>query len=330
MRAKEEVTLSERKSRREFLAGAAAAGLVAGLPACTSVMAGDGDGRRPRVISTWKHGLAANEAAWKVLSSGGSALDAVEAGVRISEADPKVRSVGYGGRPNADGVVQLDAAIMDGATRQAGGVAAIERIKHPISVARRVMERTPHVLLVGDGARRFAVKEGFPEEDLLTPDAKAAWEKWKTKNPRGAEGKDTIGMVAIDKQGRMAASCTTSGIAYKLPGRVGDSPLIGSGLYCDGTAGGASATGVGEEVIKVCGTFLVVEGMRRGLSPTKACEAAVARILDGHPENGKKQVGFIALSPKGEVGGACVRGGFSYAVMDETGNAMVKVKALGD
>ncbi|MCZ6602877.1 MAG: N(4)-(beta-N-acetylglucosaminyl)-L-asparaginase, partial [Planctomycetota bacterium] len=274
--------MSSRISRRDFLMGAAAAGFAASLP---GVARAEGGAVKtvPIVISTWKHGVAANEAAWKILSEGGSSLDAVEAGVRVSEGDPNVSSVGYGGRPNADGVVELDAAIMNGVTRQAGSVGSIQKIKHPISVARRVMEKTPHVMLVGDGARRFAVAEGFPEEDLLTERSREAYQKWKAKPKGGPEGKDTIGMVAVDKEGGLSAACTTSGLAWKLPGRVGDSPLIGSGLYADVSAGGASATGIGEEVIKVCGSFLIVETMRHGASPQDACETAIARILEGHP-----------------------------------------------
>ena len=317
--------MSDKMTRRDFLIGAAAAGIAAGLPDPWAAAVAD-EKRRPMIISTWKHGVAANETAWKTLEKGGSALDAVEAGVRVSEADPEVMSVGYGGRPNEDGVVQLDAAIMDGPTRNAGSVGALERIRHPISVARRVMENTRHVMLVGEGARRFAVEQGFEEEDLLTDKAKEAFEKWKSKARRGPEGKDTIGMVARDAEGRIAAACTTSGLAYKLSGRVGDSPIIGAGLYAD-DAGGASATGVGEEVIKVCGSFLIVDSIRRGATPQEACDAAVARILDGHPENRTKQVAFVALSPSGEIGAAAILPGFQYAIHTSDGGRLVDVKA---
>jgi L-asparaginase/N4-(beta-N-acetylglucosaminyl)-L-asparaginase len=314
-------------TRRNFLLGAAAAGIAVHLESPIAAAAPQ-EIQVPLVISTWRHGLAANEAAWKVLSAGGSALDAVEAGVRVSEADPEVSSVGLGGIPNSEGVVELDAAIMDGTSRDAGSVASIQRIKHPVSVARKVMEKTRHVMLVGDGARRFAVAQGFPEEDLLTEKAKAAHERWKAAQGGEAEGKDTIGMVALDGEGRIAAACTTSGLSFKLPGRVGDSPIIGAGLYAD-APGGASATGIGEEVIKVCGSFLIVESMRRGASPQAACEGAVRRILEGHPENAGKQVAFIALSPAGETGAAAIRKGFRYALRDARGGRLIEGKALG-
>ncbi|MCI0340661.1 MAG: N(4)-(beta-N-acetylglucosaminyl)-L-asparaginase [Planctomycetales bacterium] len=284
----------------------------------------------PAVLSTWSHGGPANEAAWAVLAAGGSALDAVEAGVRVSEADPKVRSVGYGGLPNEEGVVQLDACIMRGSDRNAGAVAGLERVKHPISVARRVMEKTRHLLLVGDGARRFAVAQGFPEEDLLTPESKATWEKWKAeqaaKSGGGAPGKeppdahDTIGMVAVDARGDVAAACTTSGLAWKLPGRVGDSPLVGHGLYADSRVGGAASTGVGEEVIRVCGSFVVVEEMRRGRTPQEACEEACRRILERTAGKPAGQVAFIALRKDGVTGAACLREGFVYHLRTAAGN----------
>ncbi|MHC4861401.1 MAG: N(4)-(beta-N-acetylglucosaminyl)-L-asparaginase [Planctomycetota bacterium] len=313
-------------TRREFLIGAAAAGIAAALPKASPLNAKE----KPvaLVVSTWKHGLAANEAAWKTLSRGGSPLDAVESAVKVSEADPEISSVGYGGRPNAEGVVELDAAVMLGADRNAGGAAALRGIRHPVSVARRVMEKTRHVMLVGDGALRFALAEGFEEEDLLTEDSRAAWEKWKRKSRGEAEGKDTIGTLAVDGKGRLAAACTTSGLAYKRPGRVGDSPIVGCGLYADDTAGCAAGTGLGEEIIKVCGSFLVVEEMRRGASPQEACEAAIARILEGRPENRKIQAAFIALSPRREVGAASIRPGFQFAVRDAEGARLFDAKAL--
>lgn len=318
--------MQDRLSRREFLIGAAAAGMAAGMPAPALAWSRQ-DKAAPRVISTWRHGVAANEAAWKILSGGGSALDAVEAGVRVSEGDPEVTSVGYGGTPNSEGVVELDAAIMEGTTREAGSVASIRNIKHPISVARKVMEKTRHVMLVGDGARRFAIEMGFPEEDLLTDRAREAHKKWKSRSEKKAEGKDTIGMVAIDARGQIAAACTTSGLGYKLPGRVGDSPIIGAGLYADTAAGGASATGIGEEVIKVCGSFLIVESMRQGASAQKACEMAIARILERDRSNSERSVAFIALAPTGEIGAASIRGGFQYAMQSGEGARLVDVKA---
>ncbi|MGH8160033.1 MAG: N(4)-(beta-N-acetylglucosaminyl)-L-asparaginase [Rhodanobacter sp.] len=292
-----------------------------------------------RVISTWDFGVAANQAAWAILGKGGHALDAVEAGARVPEADLKNHSVGRAGYPDRDGHVTLDASIMD-ADGNCGAVAAIEHIAHPISVARRVMERTPHVLLVGDGALQFALEQGFKKENLLTPESEQAWHEWlktaryqpsinsevrdygKTGNgalglPGGAGNHDTIGMLALDAHGRLAGACTTSGMAWKLHGRVGDSPIIGAGLYVDGEIGGATSTGVGEEVIRNAGSFLVVELMRHGRSPQEACKEAVMRIVKKRPEASKTlQVGFLAMNRAGEVGAYAIQHGFSYAVCD--------------
>ena len=289
-----------------------------------------------RVVSTWDFGVAANQAAWAVLAKNGRALDAVEAGARIPEADLRNHSVGRAGYPDRDGHVTLDASIMD-EHGNCGAVAAIEHIAHPISVARRVMEKTPHVLLVGDGALQFAIEQGFPKEELLTPESRKAWQDWlKTANykpsansevktyeaspskVRGdAKNHDTIGMLAIDAQGNLAGACTTSGMAWKLHGRVGDSPIVGAGLYVDNEVGAATSTGVGEEVIRNCGSFLVVELMRQGHSPEDACRAAVERILKRRPDLAKDtQVGFLALNRHGDVGAWAIQKGFSYAVCD--------------
>lgn len=288
----------------------------------------------PRVVSTWDFGVAANQAAWAILGKGGHALDAVEAGARVPESDRKNHSVGLGGYPDRDGHVTLDASIMD-ADGSCGAVAAIEHIEHPISVARRVMERTPHVLLVGDGALQFALEQGFKQQNLLTPEAEKAWHEWRktahyqpsinsevrdygrTGKPGGAGNHDTIGMLAIDAHGRLAGACTTSGMAWKLHGRVGDSPIIGAGLYVDGEIGGATSTGVGEEVIRNAGSFLVVELMRQGRSPQEACKEAVMRIVKKRTEASKTlQVGFLAMNRAGEVGAYAIQHGFSYAVCD--------------
>lgn len=284
---------------------------------------------RPVVISTWKHGLAANAAAWKVLSAGGRAFDAVEQGVRESEADPSVTSVGYGGLPDRDGHVTLDACIMD-ETGRCGAVAFLTDIKHPISVARRVMEKTPHVMLVGEGARQFALDQGFPKENLLTEEARRAWQEWKQKNggqfqPKiNIENHDTIGMVALDSRGNLSGACTTSGLAFKMPGRVGDSPIIGAGMYVDNDVGGAAATGVGEAVIRAVGSFLVVELMRQGHSPQDACRLATERVIQKSSNWRELQVGFIALDKTGRWGGYCIQPGFDYAVYDQTdGNRMI-------
>ena len=282
------------------------------------------DDEGPIVISTWQHGLAANEEAWKVMNSGGRALDAVEAGVRIPEADPEVMSVGYGGLPDRDGRVTLDACIMD-EHANCGSVAFLEHIMHPISVARMVMEKTPHVMLVGEGALKFALDNGFKKENLLTPQAEKAWKEWlknsKYKPVVNWENHDTIGMIALDASGNLSGACTTSGMAYKLHGRVGDSPIIGAGLYVDNEIGAATSTGVGEEVIRICGSHLVVELMRRGATPEEACREAVERIVKKQPVRSKElQVGFLALNKKGEFGSFCLQKGFNYAVKSKTRN----------
>jgi len=272
---------------------------------------------RPVVVSTWKHGLAANEAAVEKLRSGGAALDAVEAGVRVSEADPAVGSVGRGGMPNEDGVVQLDAAIMDGPTHKAGAVAALEGTLHPVSVARRVMETTGHVLLVGEGAVRFARRNGFGEEELLTDRSRERWLEWRRnlsdRDYWKGRSHDTIGMVVLDARGSLAAACTTSGLAWKLAGRVGDSPIVGHGMYADQEVGAAAATGIGEAIMRCCGSFLVVEGMRAGRSPEEACREALDRIRRKEPDLGG-QVAFIALRKDGRSAGMALRRGFQYAV----------------
>ena len=293
---------------------------------------------KPIVISTWDFGIAANQAAWKVLSAGGRALDAVEQGVHVPEADPKNQSVGYGGLPDRDGHVTLDACIMDD-LGNCGAVAGLEHIMHPISVARMVMEKTPHVMLVGDGALQFALENGFKKENLLTKESEKAWKEWlktakyapvmnienklydkaaPTRLPGNQYNHDTIGMLALDAKGNISGACTTSGMAYKLHGRVGDSPIIGAGLFVDNEVGGATSTGVGEEVIRNVGSFLVVELMRQGYTPEAACKEAVMRIIKKKPEIAKGiQVGFLALNKKGEYGAYAIQQGFSYAVCDQ-------------
>ncbi|WP_199118857.1 N(4)-(beta-N-acetylglucosaminyl)-L-asparaginase [Pedobacter sp. ASV28] len=292
---------------------------------------------KPIVISTWDFGVAANADAWKVLNRNGNALDAVEQGVKVAEADIKNQSVGYGGLPDRDGIVTLDASIMDH-LGNCGAVLALEQIKHPISVARLVMEKTPHVMLAGNGALQFALEQGFKKENLLTEKSKKDWEIWlKTAKyepvsnienklydqaapemlPGNQYNHDTIGMLALDSSGNMAGACTTSGMAYKLHGRVGDSPIIGAGLYVDNEIGGATSTGVGEEVVRNVGSFLVVELMRQGYSPEEACKEAVMRIIHKKNKSTKKlQVGFLALNKNGEYGAYAIQKGFSYAICD--------------
>jgi L-asparaginase/N4-(beta-N-acetylglucosaminyl)-L-asparaginase len=277
--------------------------------------------------------LAANEAAWDVLQDGGRALDAVEAGVRVTEADPKTQTVGYGGFPDREGHVTLDACIMD-EKGDCGSVAFLQHIKHPISVARMVMERTPHVMLVGKGAEDFAVAQGLERENLLTPESEAAWQKWLQEQPEDArppinvENHDTIGMVALDSEGNLSGACTTSGAAWKLHGRVGDSPIIGAGLYVDNAVGGACATGWGEAVIRIVGCHLVVEMMRQGHEPEEACRLAVERVIEKNPDYRDIQVGFLALNKQGQHGSYCIQTGFDYAAYDlQNGNRMIEARS---
>ncbi|MES2545819.1 MAG: N(4)-(beta-N-acetylglucosaminyl)-L-asparaginase [Bacteroidota bacterium] len=285
---------------------------------------------KPIVLSTWNFGVQANAAAWEILKNKGRALDAVEAGVKIPEGDPNERSVGYGGRPDRDGRVTLDACIMDEMSN-IGAVGCLEFIKHPISVARAVMEKTPHVMLVGDGALQFALSQGFIKENLLLEESEKEWKEWlKTSQYKpiaNIENHDTIGMIALDAQGNLSGACTTSGMAFKMHGRLGDSPIIGAGLYVDNEIGAATATGHGEEVVRISGCHLVVELMRQGKSPQKACEEAVARIVKLTKNRNKNlkdiQVGFIALNKKGEYGAYCVQGGFNYAVHDSSGSKLI-------
>lgn len=301
------------------------------------------------VISTWDAGLEANKAAWKVLGAGGRALDAVEQGVMVTEASQNC-CVGLGANPDRDGFVTLDACIMD-EFYNCGSVAFLERIKHPISVARRVMEKTPHVMLVGIGAQQFAVAEGFPlEEQKLSPDAQKAYENWLKKSEykpiinienKGNHGPfapaqlesgewnhDTIGMVAMDANGNLSGSCTTSGMGFKMRGRLGDSPIIGAGLFVDNEVGACTATGQGEDVIRMAGSHTVVELMRQGLTPEAACKKAIERIVKIKKEKAKDiQVAFIAINKKGQVGSFAIHKGFSYAVKSNNTEKLVKAKS---
>jgi N4-(beta-N-acetylglucosaminyl)-L-asparaginase len=309
--------------------------------------------RKPIVISTWNEGINANKAAWTILSSGGRALDAVEKGVMVTEASQNC-CVGLGANPDRDGFVTLDSCIMD-ENANCGSVAFLERIKHPVSVARRVMEKTPHVMLVGSGAQQFAVAEGFPlEPQQLSKDAEKSYRNWLKKseykpiiNIENSKGQtafvpvpahlengdwnhDTIGMVAMDAAGNLSGSCTTSGQGFKMRGRLGDSPIIGAGLFVDNEVGAATATGQGEDVIRICGSHLVVELMRQGLSPEAACKKAVERIIKIKGSKAKEiQVGFIAINKQGEYGGYCIQKGFNFAVCyADDKNFMVEGKYL--
>ncbi len=275
------------------------------------------------VIATWPFGRTAVTAAAALLQQGRPALDAAIAGAQAVEDDPKVHSVGYGGLANAIGTVQLDACVMDGRTLACGGVAALENVRHPAALARRVLEKTPHVLLVGEGARLFAMQQGLPLETLNTPESVAEWEKGRPKQPNvpppGSPpgSHDTVTVLALDQQGSLAGVCSTSGLAHKLPGRVGDSPLIGAGLYVDNAGGAAGGTGVGEEIIRIGGSLLIVESMRAGRTAQEACEQAVRRVNAVAVRRGvhPARVAFLALSPTGHVGAACTaQTNFEYAV----------------
>lgn len=315
--------------RRKFLKSStiATAGLISSpiLASCkeeNKSIISENNRVQPIVIATWNVENATSKA-WEVLKSGGSSLDAVEQGVMIEEADVKNQSVGKGGRPDRDGNVTLDACIMD-SEGNCGAVLCIENIVHPISVARKVMEDTPHVMLAGKGAEQFAYEKGFKKENLLTEKSKQEWLEWKKtaqyKPIVNIENHDTIGMLAIDNNGNISGACTTSGMAYKIAGRVGDSPIIGAGLFVDNEVGGATATGVGEEVVRTVGSFLIVELMRQGKSPQEACEEGVRRIIKKNKNKLDFQIGFIAINKKGETGGYCIQPGFSYRTYSEAGH----------
>jgi len=322
-------------NRRKFLERAAAAGALSLVP---SVLKSENSPtlplsspEQPVIISTWNHGISANNAAMKVLADGGSVVDAVEQGVWIPEADPKNRSVGLGGYPDIEGKVTLDASIM-GPDGNAGSVCFLENIVHPISVARLVMDSTPHVMLAGEGALQFALENGFKEENLLVPGAEKEWRK--KRKERGFdpvpnwenepnEYHDTIGLLAIDSNGDIAGACTTSGLGFKKRGRVGDSPIIGAGLFVDNEVGAATATGMGELVMKTVGSFLVVELMRNGRTPQEAVEEAVNRIVKKMPDHQKYQIGYIAVNKNGDTGAYCLKPGFNYALYKNGNNKLI-------
>jgi len=283
---------------------------------------------KPLLLSTWNHGVAANEKAWSVLQNSGSILDAVEEGVRVTEADGKTMSVGLHGYPDREGIVTLDASIMKG-DGSCGSVAFVRQIKHPITLARKVMEKTPHVMLVGEGARQFAISEGMPlEEEKLSEQAEERYNEWKEEEEYrpiiNIENHDTICMVGVDAAGNLAGSCTTSDMSFKMHGRVGDSPIIGSGLYVDDEVGAATATGMGEAIIRINGSFLIVELMRQGRTPQEACEEAVARLISKHENDiDDIQAGFIAVNREGEHGSYAVRDGFNFAMHHRAGNELI-------
>jgi N4-(beta-N-acetylglucosaminyl)-L-asparaginase len=348
-----------KSTRRDFLRTAAAAGATALLDGAVpqrgfSAAAGPSPG--PIVIAS-ANGLEAVKKAMELIQAGHDALDGVIAAVNIVEDDPNETSVGYGGLPNADGVVELDAAVMHGPTCRAGGVGALRNIKNPSRVARVVMERTDHILLVGEGALRFAKAHGFKEEDLLTDKAREAWLHWRETMsnqddwlpPHAVDERDigplieqnirhhgTIHCSAIDLKGNLSCTTTTSGMAFKIPGRVGDSPLIGDGLYCDNAVGSAGSTGRGEANILICGSAMIVEWMRQGKTPEEACLAACRRIVDHTREarlkfedgNPNFNVAYYALARNGTYGGAAIYGGVTMAVHDGTAARLVPLKYL--
>ena len=331
-------------SRRTFLVTTTAAGMVSNLPGIQALgvepdgLAGDSTqggqdlkvaGLRPLVISS-SNGILAVEKAMAILKSGGSTLDAVIEGVTLVEDDPEDNSVGYGGLPNAEGEVELDASVMYGPTGGAGAVAALKSIRNPAKIARLVMERTSRVFLVGEGALKFALAHGFAQENLLTEKSRLAWLQWKEelsntddwvaapskpKNEESARSHGTINCLAVDRNGDLSGVTTTSGLAFKMPGRVGDSPIIGAGLYVDNQVGAAGSTGNGEANIRVVGAHTVVELMRQGKTPEQACLDTLQRVaylFKGVPPN----LSYYALSKKGEFGAASIYKGGTYCFHD--------------
>ena len=313
--------------RREFIK-IASAGVIAPTTSLLkpSIKSNEND---PIIVSTWSFGLEANKAAKVMLDNGGTAMDAAEEGARITEADVTNSSVGIGGLPDEDGFVTLDSCVMDH-TGNCGSVAFLQDILHPVSVARKVMEETKHVMLVGKGAKKFALSKGFKEQDLVTSKSKEEWKKWQKERREMSphETHDTISIIVQDKRGDIAGACTTSGWAYKMHGRVGDSPLIGAGLFVDNEVGAAAATGLGEEVIKTNGSFLVVELMRQGYDPKDACEEALKRVIKKHDGNPDFQIGYVAMRKDGKVGAAALKWTFEYALSKNKSNKLYKINGM--
>lgn len=299
-------------TRRKFVSRTAAGILGTAAAAGQTARAADQPGETPLIVSTWPFGKASNDAALKILAASGSLLDAVEKGIWVTESDINNKSVGLNGAPNAAGVVQLDSCIMFGPTHKAGSVAALEGIRHPISAARRVMEKTFNVMLVGEGARMFALQEGLESVEVNSRELYDHWQKQRLAPP--SKGHDTIALLIVDANGDIAGGCSTSGLAGKLPGRVGDSPIIGSGLYVDNEVGAAGATGVGENVMRYCLTFQVVERMREGLHPREACQRTLDRLVRSEPKGRDLSVNLVALDKRGRYGAAGTDKGFRYSV----------------
>jgi L-asparaginase/N4-(beta-N-acetylglucosaminyl)-L-asparaginase len=297
--------------RRDFIKTVAGTAAYAAVEGRAAMPPNSG----PVFLATWAHGKPANERAAEVFKSGGSLLDAVEKGINVPESDPNVTSVGYGGTPNAEGVVELDAAIMDGTRHRAGSVCNLHMIKNPISVARLVLEKTRHTTLAGEGAFRFALKMGFEPQTLLTPQSLQKWLDWKADPNRKTfwvtpQNHDTIGMVATDGKGHVVSGCSTSGLAFKIPGRVGDSPLVGCGVYADDNVGAASATGDGDMMTNYCTSISIVHLMARGASPQDACMELLKHMVKTDPQNEKAEVAVISINTRGEIGAACMNDGF--------------------
>lgn len=345
-------TMNRTQKRRQFLQKLGVFGAVLGAPKLFGKSADQwvasynstteksknpqkSQSHKPILVTTWNFGQLANNAAWKTLSKDGYILNAIEKGINFTELDPTERSVGLGGRPDRDGHVTLDACMMD-ENGNIGSVVCMEHIATPISVARKVMENTPHVMLASEGATEFAVSQGFNKQDLMVPDSYREWQEWLKKSEYkptvNIENHDTIGMIGIDKNGRLGGGCSTSGMAFKMRGRIGDSPIIGAGLFVDGEVGACTATGHGEEVIRVVGSHRVVMEMRNGLSPQKACEIAIKDIAKKLEKRGKKwnevQIGFIAVNIHGEIGAYSLQPGFTYAVKNPNQDEVVQAKSL--
>jgi N4-(beta-N-acetylglucosaminyl)-L-asparaginase len=301
----------DKLNRRTFIKSVAATAAVSASPAAAAQPAEGG----PVFLSTWAHGKPANERAAEVFKGGGSLLDAIEKGVNVPESDPSVTSVGYGGLPNAEGVVELDAAIMDGTRHHAGAVCSLHGIKNPISVARLVLEKTTHTTLAGEGAFRFALEMGFKPEQLLTPESLMKWLEWKADPKRQTFWKDsanhdTIGMVGTDGKGHMVSGCSTSGLSWKIPGRVGDSPLVGCGVYADDSVGAASATGDGDLMTNYCTSVSIVHMLARGMSPQDACNELLHHMVKTISANKDAECAVIAMNNRGEIGATSMNNKF--------------------
>jgi N4-(beta-N-acetylglucosaminyl)-L-asparaginase len=316
-------------NRRDFIKSIAAAGALAGVPA----QAAESGGQGPVFLATWKHGMPAINRAAVVFHQGGSLLDAIEKGINVTEEDPTVTTVGYGGLPNAEGIVELDAGIMDGTRHRAGAICGLRGVKTPISVARLVLEKTTHTTIGGIGLQEFAQKMGFQFEQLLTPNSLKQWMEWKADPHHktywiSPENHDTIGMVATDGKGHIAAGCSTSGMAWKIPGRVADSPLVGCGFYADDLAGGASATGDGDLMTNYCTSVTIVHMMARGASPQEACEELLRNMVKTEARNKESEAAVIAMNTRGEIGAASMntKMHLQYALWKDGGSRLLESK----